>query len=491
MAFRENFLWGAAASASQIEGGSREGGKGVSSADCITRGSRQERRRITYRDADGGIKSETMSFLEEIRNVEFGRFDGFDYPSDEAVDFYHHYREDIALMAEMGLKAFRLSINWARIYPNGTDEMPNEAGLRFYEAVFQELRKYGIEPIVTLSHYETPVALTNQWNSWEDRRTIECWKRYVETVFKRYRGLVKYWLTFNEINVVFLNTWLSAGVSTRDYGVQAKIAHNQLIASALAVKKGHEIDSQYCIGSMITFTPYYPYSPNPEDVLASWKQQNRAFFFSDVQCRGYYPLYQIRQYERCGISLEITEEDKKILREGTVDFLSFSYYLSGCASGDKNNAAMQQGNLAMGIKNPFLPSSEWGWQIDPVGLRLTLDYLYDRYQKPLFVVENGLGAVDKVDEDGCIHDPYRIDYLRSHIQEMKKAVEEDGVDLIGYTAWGSTDMISVSTGEMAKRYGFIYVNKFDDGTGDLSRERKDSFFWYKKVIASNGEDLGE
>lgn len=489
MTFSKDFLWGAATSASQIEGGCNEGGKGISTADCLTRGSRQERRKITYRAPNGEEKTETMSFLEEIQGVEFGQLEGYDYPSSEAVDFYHHYKEDIALMAEMGLRAFRMSINWTRIYPNGYDEEPNEEGLRFYGAVFQELRKYGIEPIVTLSHYETPVALTNKWNSWEDKRTIECWKRYIRTVFERYRGLVRYWLTFNEINVAFLNTWLAAGVSTRDPKIQAKVAHHQLLASAIAVKMAHEIDPDHRVGNMVTFTPYYPYSPAPEDVLASWKRQNCAFFFADVQCRGYYPSYQLKQYERDGISLDITREEEQILEEGTVDFISFSYYLSGCASGDDRVAASQQGNLATGIRNPYLPSSEWGWQIDPIGLRLTLNYLYDRYQKPLFVVENGLGAVDKVEGDGSIHDSYRIDYLRDHILQMRKAVEEDGVDLMGYTPWGCMDLISVSTGEMAKRYGFIYVDKLDDGTGNLSRKRKDSFYWYKNVIATNGEDL--
>jgi 6-phospho-beta-glucosidase len=489
MAFRSDFLWGSATSASQFEGGGHVGGKGISTADCITRGSRTQRRKITYRTAEGVVKAETMSALEELTGVEFGQFDGYEYPSDDGVDFYHHYREDIALMAELGLKAFRLSINWARIYPNGDDPEPNREGLDFYADVFRELKKHGIEPVVTLSHYETPVALTNRWNAWADRRTLACWERYVRTVLEEYKGLVRYWLTFNEINVAFLNTWLAAGVSTQDPQTQAEIAHHQLLASAYTVKLAHSLSAEYRVGNMITFTPYYPYSPRPADVLESWKKQNRAFFFADVQCRGTYPTYQLRQYERQGIRLALSEADRQLLREGTVDFVSFSYYLSGCASGDPQVLASQQGNLATGVKNPYLPASDWGWQIDPVGLRITLDYLYDRYQKPLFIVENGLGARDTVEPDGSIHDPYRVDYLRSHIQEMKKAVEEDGVDLLGYTPWGCIDLVSVSTGEMAKRYGFIYVDKQDDGTGDLRRLKKDSFAWYQAVIASNGEAL--
>lgn len=486
--FPQGFLWGGATSASQFEGAYNEGNKGISAADCLTRGSRKERRKITYRDKDGQIKTEVMSSLEEISGVEFGCFDGYDYPSFKAVDFYHHYKEDIALLAEMGLKCFRLSINWTRIYPNGNDDEANEEGLKFYEEVFRECKKYGIEPLVTLSHYETPVHLTNLWNSWVDPRTIECWERYVRTVLSRYKGLVRYWLTFNEINVAFLNSWLSAGVSTKDPQLQAKIAHHQLIASALTVKIAHEIDENNQVGNMITFTPYYPLTPNPRDVYASWQQQNRAFFFADVQARGTYPAYQLRKYEREGIALEISEEEKEILREGTVDFISFSYYLSGCASADPNVLADQGGNLATGVKNPYLPASDWGWQIDPMGLRMTLNYLYDRYQKPLFIVENGLGAQDIL-ADGKVHDSYRIDYLRDHITEMRNAVLIDGVDLMGYTPWGCIDLISVSTGEMAKRYGFIYVDYDDDLNGNGNRYKKDSFYWYKKVIETNGEDL--
>ena len=488
--FPETFLWGGATAANQLEGGADEGGKGVSTADCITRGARGLKRLVTFKDKAQNIRSIPVSPLPETLNEgEYGCFEGFDYPSKRAVDFYHHYKEDIALFAEMGFKVFRMSINWTRIFPNGDEDEPNEEGLQFYDQVFRELKKYDIEPLVTLSHYETPVGLVNKWNSWVDRRMILSWEKYVDVVFQRYKGIVKYWLTFNEINCAFLNGWMSSGVATKNMAILADVAHHQLLASAIAVKKAHAIDSANQVGNMITFTPYYPLTCNPEDVIAAWKKSNKSYFFADVQVRGTYPAYQLKEYERMGIKVNITEEDKKILAEGTVDFVSFSYYMSGCASGDTEIMASQGGNFAMGIKNPYLKQTEWGWQIDPVGLRVALNYLYDRYQKPLFIVENGLGAVDRIEEDGSIRDGYRIAYLKDHIKEMSKAIHEDGVDLMGYTPWGCIDLISASTGEMAKRYGFIYVNYQDDLTGNGERYRKDSFYRYKQLIQSNGEQI--
>lgn len=487
--FPKNFLWGGATAANQIEGGQYEGGKGISSSDCITRGSRTKKRAITYKDSNGEIKTVLVSQMKDLKGVEFGQFEGYDYPNNKAIDFYHRYKEDIALFAEMGFKVFRMSINWTRIFPNGDEEEPNEEGLRFYENVFKELKKHNIEPLVTISHYEPPIHLTNKFNGWENREMINCWLKYISAIFNRYKGLVKYWLTFNEINCAFLNSWVSAGIASTSFEVKAKVAHHQLLASALAVKMAHEIDSNYLVGNMITFTPYYPLTCQPNDVLASWKKSNRTFFFSDVQIRGYYPNYELKEFERLGIKLDITEEDKQILKEGTVDFISFSYYLSGCASSDPQINATQGGNMAKGIKNPYLDESGWGWQIDPTGLRIALNYLYDRYQKPLFIVENGLGALDKVEADGSIHDPYRIKYLKDHINAVGDAISEDGVEVMGYTAWGCIDLVSVSTGEMAKRYGLIYVDLDDNGNGTGNRYKKDSFYWYKKVIASNGEDL--
>ena len=450
--FPENFLWGASSSSAQIEGGYDEGGRGLSIWDVKP------------------LNKGTCSFHY-------------------ASDFYHHYKEDIALFAEMGFKTFRMSINWTRIFPNGDDEQPNEKGLQFYEDVFKELKKYGIEPLVTLSHYETPIALTNKWNAWADRRTIDCFVRYAKTCFERYNGLVKYWLTFNEINCISFGGFMAAGVASRDPLMIANATRNQLLASALAVQEAHKVNPDMMVGNMIGYGASYPYTCNPEDVLKQRKAQYNVDFYSDVQARGYYPNYKLKEYERANLDFELTKEDQEILANGTVDFITFSYYMSNCVSADPEVLANQKGNMLMGVKNPYLTESEWGWQIDPVGLRISLNDFYTKYRKPLMVVENGLGARDIVTEDGQIHDDYRIDYLRAHIEQMDKAINEDGVDLIGYTPWGCIDLVSASTGEMAKRYGFIYVDIQDDGTGDGKRMKKDSFYWYKKVIASNGADL--
>lgn len=487
--FPKDFLWGGATAANQFEGAWDVDGKGVSTSDCCTRGSLTSVRHVTYQTEDGQVKSKIMFGLDAPKGAKFGAFDGYDYPSHEGIDFYHHYKEDIALFAEMGFKTFRMSINWTRIFPNGDDEQPNEKGLQFYEDVFKELKKYGIEPLVTLSHYETPIALTNKWNAWADRRTIDCFVRYAKTCFERYNGLVKYWLTFNEINCISFGGFMAAGVASRDPLMIANATRNQLLASALAVQEAHKVNPDMMVGNMIGYGASYPYTCNPEDVLKQRKAQYNVDFYSDVQARGYYPNYKLKEYERVNLDFELTKEDQEILANGTVDFITFSYYMSNCVSADPEVLANQKGNMLMGVKNPYLTESEWGWQIDPVGLRISLNDFYTKYRKPLMVVENGLGARDIVTEDGQIHDDYRIDYLRAHIEQMDKAINEDGVDLIGYTPWGCIDLVSASTGEMAKRYGFIYVDIQDDGTGDGKRMKKDSFYWYKKVIASNGADL--
>lgn len=487
--FPKDFLWGGATAANQFEGAWDVDGKGVSTSDCCTRGSLTSVRHVTYQTEDGQVESKIMFGLDAPKGAKFGAFDGYDYPSHEGIDFYHHYKEDIALFAEMGFKTFRMSINWTRIFPNGDDEQPNEKGLQFYEDVFKELKKYGIEPLVTLSHYETPIALTNKWNAWADRRTIDCFVRYAKTCFERYNGLVKYWLTFNEINCISFGGFMAAGVASRDPLMIANATRNQLLASALAVQEAHKVNPDMMVGNMIGYGASYPYTCNPEDVLKQRKAQYNVDFYSDVQARGYYPNYKLKEYERANLDFELTKEDQEILANGTVDFITFSYYMSNCVSADPEVLANQKGNMLMGVKNPYLTASEWGWQIDPVGLRISLNDFYTKYRKPLMVVENGLGARDIVTEDGQIHDDYRIDYLRAHIEQMDKAINEDGVDLIGYTPWGCIDLVSASTGEMAKRYGFIYVDIQDDGTGDGKRMKKDSFYWYKKVIASNGVDL--
>ncbi|MDR1325310.1 MAG: 6-phospho-beta-glucosidase [Treponema sp.] len=477
MSFPKNFLWGGAVAANQCEGAYLEDGKGLSCADVLH---------------GGKDKMAEMADAQALRrNME--KLEGF-FPSHEAIDFYHHYKEDIALMGEMGFKVFRTSIAWSRIFPNGDDAQPNEKGLAFYDSLFDECLKHGIEPLVTISHYESPLALTKKYNGWTSRELIPLFERYARTLFERYKGKVKYWLTFNEINAttLFGAPFLGAGAIVddpeKDKCAVYQAAHNQLVASALAVKAGHEIIPGAKIGNMIAAMMIYPYSCKPEDVWLKTARERETYFYSDVQARGYYPSYMEQFFAKQGIELEREADDTRILREGTVDFISFSYYMSMTASSDPE-LTKTSGNLFGGVKNPYLESSEWGWQIDPLGLRTLLNNLYDRYQKPLFIVENGLGAKDVVEADGSINDDYRIEYLRKHVKAMKDAVEVDGVDLWGYTTWGCIDLISASTGEMSKRYGFIYVDKDDEGKGTLKRSRKKSFSWYKGVIESNGDQL--
>ena len=475
--FREDFLWGGAVAANQFEGAWNVDGKGPSVSDMCTNGSHTTPKRITTT-----IEPDTL------------------YPSHEAIDFYHHYEEDIALFAEMGFKVFRTSINWTRIFPTGMETEPNEAGLAFYDKVFDCCKKYGIEPLVTISHYELPYALVEKYNGWEGRELIEYFMNYCKAIFARYQGKVKYWLTFNEINAgtmplgAVLSTGTVKGYSCPVNQVPDKpqerfqALHHQFVASALAVKYAHDNYPEYKLGNMICFVTSYPATCNPADIIANQEHMREVnWYCSDVQVRGEYPSYAKSIWDRLGITIKMEPGDEEILRQGTVDFYTFSYYMSNTISGDPI-ANKGEGNLIMGGKNPYLESSDWGWQIDPQGLRFVLNEIYDRYRIPLMVVENGLGARDEIEEDGSINDDYRIDYLRKHIAEMREAVK-DGVDLMGYTPWGCIDLVSASTGEMAKRYGFIYVEKYDDGTGTLARRKKKSFDWYKQVIATNGENL--
>ena len=475
--FSDNFLWGGAVAANQCEGAWDVDGKGISASDVCTGGSHTRSKRIT-------------------RTLEPDTF----YPSHEAIDFYHHYKEDIALFAEMGFKVFRFSIAWTRIFPTGMEETPNEEGLAFYDRVIDECRSHNIEPLITISHYEMPFALTEKYNGWSSRECIDLFVRYAKTLFKRYKGKVKYWLTFNEINAgtMPMGGFLSLGIlneGTTDFTNQVydpqlrfQGLHHQFVASALAVKAGHEIDPDCKIGCMICHITTYPMTCNPDDILEAQKRnQILNQFCGDVQVRGEYPKFMDRYFKDNGLEIKMEPGDLEIIKDGCVDYYTFSYYMSNCASADPD-LEKTSGNLMGGARNPYLEASDWGWQIDPKGLRYTLNELYGRYEIPLMVVENGLGAYDKKEEDGSIQDDYRISYLKKHIEQMREAVA-DGVDLMGYTPWGCIDLVSASTGEMAKRYGFIYVEKYDDGTGDLSRKKKKSFDWYKKVIESNGEVL--
>lgn len=488
--FPENFFWGGATAANQLEGGWDANGKGVSTADCCTQGSLNQPRLVTFKTKEGEIRAEEMFHFDAPEGAEFGCFDNYVYPTHRAVDFFTHYKEDIALFAEMGFKMFRFSINWTRIFPLGDEILPNEKGLQFYDDVLDELAKYNIEPLVTLSHFETPVGLVNKWGAWKDQRTIECFERYVATVGERYKGKINYWLTFNELNGIESGPWGAAGLPMTDKQIIANAAKNQLVASAKAVQLLHEIDPDNKIGNMTAFGVGYPNTSNPKDVFKTWQKYNESYWCGDVQVRGYYPSFKLKEYKREGINLSLTNEEQEALKNGTVDFITFSYYMTNNVSSDPQVIEDSAGNLMGGVKNPYLKASEWGWQIDPIGLRIALNYMYDRYQLPIMVVENGLGARDKLEDNGTCHDSYRIDYLKEHIYEMSKAIEEDGVELLGYTAWGCIDIVSASTGEMDKRYGFIYVNYQDNGLGKGERYRKDSFNWYKKVIETNGEVLG-
>lgn len=467
--FPENFLWGGAVAANQCEGAYDEDGKGLSIQDVMPYGIKGARTAAPTED--------NMKLV--------------------AVDFYHRYQEDIRLFAEMGFKVFRLSIAWSRIFPKGDEKEPNEKGLEFYDRVFDECHKYGIEPLVTISHYETPLYLAEHYNGWSNRALIGFYENYVRTVFTRYKDKVKYWLTFNEINSILDSPFMSGGINTPKEELTEsdlyQAIHHELVASALATKIGHEINPDFKIGCMILSMPIYPLSPNLSDVICAMEENHKNMMFTDIHVRGQYPGYMKRYLRERGIKVEFAPEDAEVLKN-TVDFISFSYYVSVCATADAEKNIRGEGNLLGGVPNPYLKASEWGWQIDPQGLRYICNELWDKYQKPLFVVENGLGAVDVLatDEDGnkTVADDYRIEYMRDHLLQLEEAIE-DGVAVMGYTSWGCIDLVSASTAELKKRYGFIYVDRNDDGSGTLERYKKKSFYWYKNVIASNGKSLHE
>lgn len=474
----KDFLWGGALAAHQFEGGWDQGGKGPSVVDVMTAGAH-------------GVPREITETVEE---------DKF-YPNHEAIDFYHHYKDDIALFGEMGLKGLRTSIAWSRIFPKGDEEEPNEEGLKFYDNVFDELIKHGIEPIITLSHFEMPLHLAREYGGFRNRKVIDFFVKFAEVVFNRYKDKVRFWMTFNEINnkmdvsnPIFL--WTNSGVALKE-GDNAKevmyqAGHHELIASALAVAKGKEINPDFEIGAMIAHIPVYPYSSHPEDVMLAEDAMKEKYFFPDVHVRGYYPSYALKEFEREGYNIKFEDGDEEILKNGTVDYLAFSYYMSATVKHDveeSNVESITNAALPGAVENPHIQSNDWGWAIDPTGLRYTLNRLYDRYQIPLFIIENGFGAVDTLEEDGSVHDPERIAYLKAHIEALEKAVNHDGVDLIGYTPWGIIDIVSFTTGEMKKRYGMIYVDRDNEGNGTMKRYKKDSFEWYKNVIRTNGEEL--
>lgn len=468
MRFPDGFLWGGAVAANQCEGAYNEDGKGLSTQDVAPHGIK------------GPITKEPTS--DNMKLI--------------GIDFYHRYKDDIKLFAEMGFKVFRTSIAWSRIFPGGDEKEPNEKGLQFYDDLFDELLKYGIEPLVTISHYETPLHLSVKYDGWVNRDMISFYERYVRTIFNRYGSKVKYWLTFNEINSVLHEPFMSGGIYTDKSQLKKQdlyqAIHHELVASALATKIGHEMMPDSKIGCMILSMPMYALTSDPDDVIAAMKADHMNTFFGDVHVRGEYPGYMKRYFKENDIQIQMADGDEELLKNHTVDFVSFSYYMSACEAADRSKAQAGEGNLMGGVTNPYLKQSEWGWAIDPQGIRYVLNQFYDRWQKPLFIVENGLGAVDELitEPDGTktVLDDYRINYLRDHLIQVREAIE-DGVPVMGYTSWGCIDLVSASTAELKKRYGFIYVDRNDDGTGTLNRYKKKSFEWYKNVIGTNGENL--
>lgn len=470
--FPENFMWGGAVAANQLEGAYDTDGKGLCVADINE-----------FRDDVDITKKSNLEVTTDYIKEALASTDRI-FPKRWGIDFYHTYKDDLKLLAELGLKTFRTSINWARIYPNGDDEKPNEAGLKFYDELFDEIIKNGMEPMITISHYEIPLNLTTAYKGWYLREVIDFFEKYCKTVFDRYAGKVKYWIIVNQINLIVHESFNHLGIAADlvDDLLSAKYqgVHNEMVACARATKYAHEHYPDMEIGMMLCGGPAYPATCKPEDVLAAQKHNQMEYFFSDVLMRGLYPGYALRYFEDHDIHVEFGEHDEEDLKN-TCDFFSFSYYYTRICSKE----SYENGNEA--IRNMELPANPWGWTIDPIGLRILLNEFYDRYQKPIYITENGVGYYDKL-ENGEIHDPYRIEYYRDHITQMKEAIK-DGVDLRGYYAWGPIDIVSCSSSEMSKRYGFIYVDLDDYGKGSGQRIKKDSFAWMQKVIQSNGESL--
>ena len=483
----KGFLWGGATADFQYEGGFDEGGRGLLSHDYETDGSQENPRHHTMQMPDGSIINPRSSFFyadpvpKEAQPV---FLEDEYYPSHRAVDFYHHYKEDIALMAGMGFNVFRFSICWSRIFPTGEEETPNEEGLAFYDDVINEMAKYGMEPLITICHDELPMHLALKYDGWSSRHVIDCYVKYCKTLFERYGNRCRYWLTFNEINAV--RGFGPCGTRQSEGQDRYQAAHHMFVASARAVKLGHEMMPNSQFGAMYAMSELYPATCKPEDVFHRLQERRENWYFIDIMGRGYYPRYVKELWRRRGVKeIVFAEGDEEILREGQLDFISFSYYRS-----NTTKAGDDWFNVG-GSTNPYLKETPWGWPVDPLGLRHVMNEIYDRIQKPIFIVENGMGAIDELDENGIVQDDYRIDYLRDHLQAMADAIIIDGVECLGYTMWGPVDLVSLSTGEMKKRYGFIYVDMDDKGNGSLKRTPKKSYAWMKEIIASNGAKLSE
>jgi len=447
MRFPENFLWGVSLAAHQCEG-------------CF----------------EGDGKGRGISEKEEFHNP--------------MSDFYHRYAEDIEKLSELGIHAFRMSIDWSRIYPDPWGE-PNPIGISYYRDLLTKLKEKGIQPIVTLSHYEMPY-LISKINGFTSKESIDLFMKYVRTCYENFGDLVHYWLTFNELNCEHMpgHNKMNGIISDENHLEWDYVAlNNKLVCSALAVKLLHEMYPDAEIGNMIGYFPIYPQTSNPKDFLKMMQKTNLLHHIClEVQCNGRYPYFAEAYFRQNNIDIQLTEEEKEILKEGTVDFISMSYYCSNVVT-YKYDMPRRSGNQIGGIDNEYLSKNEWGWTIDPEGLRIVLNDCYQRYQKPIIIVENGLGAYDRKEEDNAIHDDYRIEYFHNHLTELAKAVVEDGVDVFGYCLWSAIDIVSVSANTISKRYGLIYVDADDDGNGSFDRFRKDSFYYYQKVVASNGESI--
>ena len=462
-AFPENFLWGASTSAYQVEGASLEDGKGPS--------------------------------CQDVKEIPVGTSD-----LTVCADQYHRYKEDIALMAEMGFKTYRFSVSWSRILPEGTGAI-NPKGIAYYNHIIDECLKYGIEPLVTMFHFDMPASLDRR-GSWSNRESVDWFVNFAKILFENYGDRVKYWLTINEQNMLTL-FGPTIGTLTIPKGTENLLKetyqqnHHMLVAQAKVMALCHEMIPNAKIGPAPNISIVYPATCKPKDVLAA---QNfnalRNWLYLDMAVYGRYNDLSWAYLKEHDALPKFSEGDEQILKSGHPDFIGFNYYNSTtCQWSDSfeqikdSSAPLDIAGMFEGAKNPYLPVTEFNWEIDPDGFRATIREIYSRYHLPMIITENGLGAYDKLTEDGKIHDPYRIDFLRKHIEQMRLAIA-DGCDMMGYCPWSAIDLISTHEG-IVKRYGFIYVDRDEFDLKTLKRYRKDSFYWYKKVIASNGENLSD
>jgi 6-phospho-beta-glucosidase len=472
--FPKDFLWGGAVAACQCEGAFDEDGRGLSVSDL-------------HRYVNGDKKGIIEQGDKTLEQIEFAIHDkeGY-YPKRYGIDFYHTYKEDLALFREMGLKCFRFSVSWSRIFPRGDEESPNQDGLHFYDQLIDEIIQNRMEPIITISHYDPPITLVTEYGGFGNRKTIDFFVKYAEILLKRYGKKVKYWIVFNQINLIDVCMMKSlaiyVGQSDNMRQLMYQAVHNQFVACARIKQIAYKIDPDMKIGTMIGDFKVYPKTCNPNDVVLALQRNRMQYFFTDVQFRGEYPAYALRFFADSNIDIDVEKGDLELINRYRMDYMALSYYYTAIVDAETDDM-----DPSVRHQNPYLKPTRWEWRADPKGFYTTLSEYWDRYQKPIMIAENGFGAVDQKDGNQ-VHDPYRIDYVREHIREMKNAIR-DGADIFAYCLWSPIDIISSSTAEMKKRYGFIYVDQDDYGNGSRKRIKKDSFYWYRKVIESNGRDL--